>query len=147
MEKEFRKYLDNIISSTVTHSRAGGGAGSIILMRFDKDKYNLFIHCTWRIENDKQIIATSADDITPNTGLIAQSAKMFEGRQIVSFELSKFNDLFIEFSDNLYIRIFNFLSHTNTDDYNWRFSVPDENISFKITNHFDIKKGKYDDSK
>jgi hypothetical protein len=149
MEKEFRKYLDNIINSTITYSRAGGGAGSIILMDLDKKgvMYTLWIHCTWRIENDKQVIATSADDITPNTGLIAQSAKMFEGRQIVSFELSKFNDLFIEFSDNLYIRIFNFLSHTNTDDYNWDFCIPSENISFEITNHFDIKKGKYYTSK
>jgi hypothetical protein len=68
---------------------------------------------------------------------------MLEGKQVLSFELSKFNDLFIEFSDNLYIRIFNFLSHSNTDDYNWYFGEPERNLVFEITNNFDIKKGTY----
>jgi hypothetical protein len=145
MEKEFRKYLNNIIGTIVTHSRAGGGAGSIILMDLDKDGivYTLWIGCNWRIENDSQIVATSTDDITPNTGLVAQSTRMFECRQVVSFELSKFNDLFIGFSDNLYLRIFNDASHSNTGDYNWKFWIPSEELSFTVTNNFDIKKGIY----
>jgi hypothetical protein len=145
MEKEFRKHLNNIIGSTVIHSRAGGGAGSVILMDLNKNgiQYTLWLSCAWRIENGSQIIATSADDIAPNTGLIAQSTRMFEGRQVVSFELSKFNDLFIEFSGNLYLRIFNYVSHSNTDDYNWYFGEPDKNLVFTVTNNFDIKKETY----
>ena len=145
MKKEFQKKLTNIINSTVTYCRAGGGTGSIIMIELNKDniQYGLWLNCVWRIENDSKIIATSADDIAPNTGLIAKSAKLLEGKKVVSFELSKFNDLFIEFSDNLFVRIFNIASYSNTDDYNWDFWIPSEDLSFEITNRFKVKKGKY----
>jgi hypothetical protein len=142
MEKEFKKYLDNIENSTVFLCEIIEYYGSVLRIWLDKDdvQYGLWLACTWRIETGSQIIATSSDDIT----LIAENAKMFEGKQVVSFELSKYNDLFIEFSDNLYIRILNIFSYSNTDNYNWNFWVPSEDLDFEITNNFEIKKGKFD---
>lgn len=145
MKQDFFRYLENIKLGKVVSSTAGGGAGSIIKIEIENKGilYILFINCTWRIENNNTIIATSADDITAQTGLIAKSAAMLDNKKVISFELSKFNDLFIEFSDDFYIRIFNIFSHSNIDDYNWDFWIPSEDLSYEITNSFDIKKEKY----
>jgi len=146
MKTELKKHLASIIDSTVIYCRAGGGVGSVIMIELlDKNniRYVLFLNCTWRIENNTKIIATSADDITAEVGLIARSAKMIEGKKVLSFELSKFNDLFIEFSDNVYLRVFNIFSYSNIDDYNWDFCIPSEDLSFEITNSFKVKKGRY----
>jgi hypothetical protein len=142
MEKELKKHLDNIVNSTVMFCETEENYGSALGIELHKDNipYGLWLNCTWRIETDSQIIATSSDDIA---GLIAKSAEMLIGKQVVSFELSKFNDLFIEFSDNFYIRVFSIFSYSNTDDYNWSFQVPLEDLSFGITNNFEVKKEKY----
>jgi hypothetical protein len=145
MEKELKSHLNNIINSTVTFCGTIKDCGTILMIELDKNniQYYFWLNCIWRIENDSKVIATSADDITTETGLIAKSVKMLEGKQVLSFELSKFNDLFIEFSDNIYIRVLNIFSYSNIDDYNWNFWIPSEDLSFEITNNFDVKRDKY----
>ncbi len=145
MKKEFFNYLNNIIQSDITYSRAGGGAGSVIVIDLKKDdlEYSLWISCAWRIENKNQIIATSADDAKAVTGLIAKSAKMLEGKVIDSIEISPYYDLRIYFSDGFCLNIFCIFSHTSETDSNWWLAIPDKDLSYEITNNFKIKKGKY----
>ena len=142
MEKELKEKIENILGLEVIYSRAGGGAGSIISMELS-NKYVLWIECVWRIENKSKIMATSADDIEPNIGLIANSVKMLEGKIISSLKLSPFYDLCINFSDGFCLNIFCIFSYSCECETNWYLAIPEEDLSYEITNHFKIKKGKY----
>jgi hypothetical protein len=142
MEKELKKHLNSMKQAKVIYSRAGGGAGSIISMELS-NKYTLWIECTWRIEKKNKVIATSADDIKPRTGLIAKSVKMLEGKIIESVKLTPFYDLCINFIDDFCLRIFCIFSYTYKFGTNWSVSIPKQDLSYEITNHFEIKKGTY----
>jgi hypothetical protein len=146
MKKELRKYLNNIIQSEVTYSRAGGGAGSIISIKLngkDNSLYALWIECDWRIEYKNKVIATSADDIEPITGLIAKSVKMLEGKIVDSVKMTPFYDLRINFSDGFCLNIFCIFSYTYEFETNWYLAIPEQNLAYEITNYFKIKKGSY----
>lgn len=146
MEKELRKYLNDISQSKVTYSRAGGGAGSIISMKISNKAnslYALWIECDWRIENKNKVVATSADGIEPGTGLIAKSVKMLEEKVIDSIEVSPFYDLLINFTDGFCLRVFCIFSYDYEFEMNWYLAIPEQNLSYEITNHFKVKKGTY----
>ncbi len=141
------KYLFSLNHANVMYSRAGGGAGSIILMKFHKEnsEFTLKIHCAWRIEDNNKVIATSAGNTTAMTGIVARGAKMLEGKVVSSVEISSFYDLCIKFEDGFCIRTFCDITYYNilSASVNWDFSIPGEDISFDITKGFKIRKGKY----
>jgi hypothetical protein len=141
------QYLDYIKQANVVYSRAGGGAGSIILMKFHKEnsEFTLMIHCAWRIENNNKVIATSAGDTNAITGIVARGAKMLEGKVVSSMEMSSFYDLCIKFEDGFCIKTFSDITYYNilSASRNWSFSIPHDDISFDITKGFKIRKGKY----
>lgn len=145
MKEELIKYLNNIKSSTVTKSTGGGAAGSIIKIELNNENsfFILYIECAWRIENKNKVIATSADDIQAVTGLIAKSAKILENKVVNSIEVTPFYDLSINFTDGFCIKVFCVLSYTYEFDTNWQLWIPNKDLSFEITNHFKVKKGKY----
>lgn len=142
MEKEFKKIIDNIIGLEVPYCRAGGGAGSIISMKLSNE-YVIWIECAWRIEKNDKVIATSADDILPITGLIAKSVKMLEGKIISSVKLTPLYDLCITFTDDLCLNIFCIFSYNCEYETNWYLAIPKQDLSYEITNCFQVKKGKY----
>jgi hypothetical protein len=89
------------------------------------------------------VIATSADSIEAVIGLIARSVRMLEEKIIDSIKITPFYDLCIKFTDGFCLRIFCIFSYEYKFDTNWYIAIPDQNVSYKITNHFEIKKGKY----
>lgn len=147
MKTEIFNYFDELINSNVTYSRAGGGAGSVLLIQFDKEgsAYSLFIACTWRIENGDKVITTSADNTTANTGPMAKGVRLLEGQKVLSVQMNKFYDLTLKFENDLRLKLFCDLTPTNvySSDANWDFSVIHEDKVFEVTSNFEIKKGKY----
>lgn len=145
MKEELIKYLNSIKSSTVTKSTSGGTTGSIIKMELNNENslFILYIECAWRIENKNRVVATSADDIQAVTGLIAKSTRMLEGQVVDSITITPFYDLCINFTNGFCLNIFCILSYTYEFDTNWQLWIPNQNLSFEITNHFQVKKGKY----
>jgi len=142
MKKKLSKYLNSLLQSKVTYSRAGGGAGSIISMELNNTNA-LWIECTWRIETKNKVVVTSADDIEPVTGLIAKSVKMLEGKIVDSIEINPFYDLCIHFTDGFCLRIFCIFSYSCESETNWYLAIPEQNLTYEITNHFEIKEGTY----
>lgn len=146
MKSELMQHLEELQGGTIIKCSAGGGAGSIILMDVTSRSgvlYTLWIECCWRIENSNKVIATSADDIEPITGLIAKSAKKLEKLVIQSVALNSFYDLCIEFSEEFYLRLFCIFSNENDCDVNWWLSIPSKNLCYEVTNLFKVEKGKY----
>ena len=147
MKKKLMHYLNFIKQSNVVYSRAGGGTGSIILIKFCKEnsKFTLMFYCAWRIENNDKVVATSAGNTKAITGIVAQGAKMLEGKVVSSVEMSPFYDLCIKFEDGFCIRTFCDITYYNIllASQNWDFCIPHEDLSFTITKGFKIKQGKY----
>lgn len=147
MKSELGKYLNEIANSNVTYSRAGGGAGCVILIKFEKQNliYSMFINCAWRIEMGDKVITTSADDTTAKTGPMAKGVRLLEGLKVLSVNMSKFYDLSIKFENNISLNVFCDITPTNIllSSQNWDLSVIKEDLSFEISPNFEIKRGKY----
>ena len=98
--------LRSIVGSKVKYRRCGGGAGSIILQNYaDPLECSLWVWSHWEIEEYECIIATSEDDDTPVTGLMATAAKSLENSTVIGFSLYENFALVLYFSNNreLYI--------------------------------------------
>lgn len=135
------------INSKVISSSSGGGAGSLWLIEFE-NKESFYIYCSWRIEHNNQVLASSNDDIIPRTGRIARNVSKLEGQKFLSFSLTEQYDLTLNFEDNYCVRAFCDISYSATEngenyDTNWDYSVPDRDLTVSVTNYFKIKSGKY----
>jgi len=139
-------YIDKLIGRKVLTSRAGGGAGSILLIETEGESF-FFIWCDWRIEKGDHVISTSLDDTTAVTGPVARSAKLLDNRVILSIEMTKQYDLIIKFEKEYCLRVFCLISYSrakeNTLGLNWELSFPKEDLSFEITNKFEVRMTKY----
>ena len=139
-------YIDKLIGRKVLTSRAGGGAGSILLIETEGESF-FFIWCDWRIEKGDHVISTSLDDTTAVTGPIARSAKLLDNKAILSIEMTKQYDLTIKFEEEYCLKLFCLISCSRSEesvlDCNWELSFPDEDLSFEITNNFEIQTSKY----
>jgi hypothetical protein len=142
--KDFFKQPESVI---VVKSSSGGGAGSILKVEFNTNCY-FFIYCTWRIEQNEHVIATSSDNIDAVSGRIAQSAKLLEGKRVLSIQTTKQYDLAINFEDNFCLNIFCDVSYSSTDNggtynLNWEFCTPDENKVISVDNSFKKIENRY----
>lgn len=127
MKSELEKYLNEIINSNVTYSRAGGGTGCVILIKLGEQDliYSMFINCAWRIEKGDAVITTSADDTTAKTGPMAKGVRLLEGLKVLSVNMSNFYDLIIKFENDMCLNVFCDINSTNIllASQNWDLSV------------------------
>jgi hypothetical protein len=135
------------IESKVTLSESGGSTGSLWLIDFENNT-SFYIYCTWRIEQNNQVLATSNDDISPVIGRLTRSVKELEGNKLISFNISEQYDLTLCFENNYIVRVFCDISYSETDndgayDTNWDFSIPNQDLVISINNYFEIKTDKY----
>lgn len=139
--------LSTAIGQEVARSRTGGAAGSVWTLRF-KEEMGFMIYCAWRVECDNVVLTTSIDDKKAITGRMSKSVGKLVGKKLLSYELSKHYDLILHFEDNYLVRIFcnNGYQAEIWEDYpypNWYFSVPSMDISFRITDYFQVVYTKY----
>lgn len=76
--KNLENDINLLLGQKVTYSRTGGGAGSILLIKFEND-CALWAWRYWEIIKGNQLIACSEDDDTPITGVMAVAARQLEG--------------------------------------------------------------------
>lgn len=139
--------LSKAIDKTVTYSRTGGGAGSILIIEFENKAFYT-INCTWRIEDNGIVITTSWDDGTPLIGNMNKNAEKLIGRKLLYYELTPQYDLKLHFENNLLVNVFcNIITSISEDEdvynCNWDFSIPEKNIVANITGNYKIIYTKY----
>lgn len=144
---DIHKLLAYSVDTKVTYSRSGGGAGAVWLIIFDNTA-GIWINCTWRIEHKGHVLATEYDDSTAVVGRLSASVRQLEGKKLLSFELSKQNDLILFFEDGYCAKIFCNISFSSTEngatlDTNWVYSIKDLDIAADATNQFQIVYRKY----
>jgi len=143
----FKDILLPTINSKVILSKSGGSAGSLWLIDFE-NKTSFYIYCTWRIEHNNKVLATSNDDSTAIVGLLTRSVRELEGNKLISFNLTEQYDLTLNFENDYSVKVFCDISYSETDkggvyDTNWDFSIPDRDLVLSINNYFKVKIGKY----
>lgn len=137
--------IQRLNGNVVTYSRAGGGAGSILLIETDA-RIELWLWCYWKIKKSNKVLATADDDTTAVVGKIAVAAKQLEGRKVCKVEMDpSCFDLHI-FFDEEYELIVNCESQPEGETYllnNWELAIVDENVNYSVTCNFTIKKESY----
>ena len=100
MIKKISKTLKQFEGNVVTYSRAGGGAGSILLIK-SQNNISLWIWCYWEISHYDDLLATADDDTTAIVGKIAVAARQLEGKVIKWIKIDPdYYHLRLGFDDN-----------------------------------------------
>lgn len=102
IERELIKTLKKLLGARVTYSRTGGGASSILLLNFSSC-LSLWCWRYWEISQHNILWATSEDDDTPITGVMATAARLLENKTVTGFSLDLENEyqLWLCFDDDL----------------------------------------------
>lgn len=142
--------MSRSIGKTVTYTRAGGGAGSIWVIKFE-DKSFYMIGCNWRLECNGTIITTSWDDNTALVGHMNKNAEKLIGNKLLSYEIGEHYDLKLYFENDFIVSAFcDVLERCSEEDSifyaNWDFCVPDLDLVGIITGHFKLVYTKYNDN-
>ena len=137
------KLLEN---TTINYSRAGGGAGSILLVTTNND-ISIWVWCYWEIRLSDVVLATADDDTTAVVGKIAVAARQLEGKKIIRVEMDPtYYDLHI-FIEGDYELIINCESQPDGEDTllnNWELWIKDKNTAYTITCDFTIIETPYE---
>ena len=137
---DFESLIQGINGQTVTYSKAGGGAGGILLLSFANDD-SIWIWTYWEIWKDGILVATVNDDITAVTGPVAKAAHALENLTVVEVYLEKTN-LMLTFSQGYVLKVF--CEYEDKDDSaNWEYWIPSKDKSFTITSRLEIEEGTY----
>lgn len=124
----------------VEYSRAGGAAGSILLIKTNNSN-SIWIWCYWEIYHSGRLLATADDDITANVGKIAVTVKQLEGEKIERIELSLIRYDLIVYITNDYKLIINCESQPEDEKYplnNWELIIKKINTHFFVTCNFTV---------
>lgn len=137
--------IQNIVGKHVTYCRAGGGAGSIILMDLEESMFTFWINCAWRLHCQGKILTGSNESTRAVTGKIARNVRKLEGKIIQEVSLSPYYDVHIKFIDGYELFIFCDITPGYPSDTmsNWSFSIPPKDISYDITKRIRIEMSTY----
>lgn len=129
----------------VNYSRAGGGAGNILLIESEMN-FSLWIWCYWEIEKSGVMLANANGDTTAVTGEIAVAVRKLEGKRVLKVETDPtWYHLHIIFEDDY--ELFVYCEQQPDDESqplnNWEFAVKNLDINYVITCDFSIKQEKY----
>lgn len=141
--KEIIEVLKSTLGQKVIYSKAGGGAGSILLQKFD-NKVSIWSSYYWTIYQHNEQIATADDDITPNTGPVAMGAKQMLGKHLLGFTL--WPDLIIDlyYEDDIEYTIYpnDFIMFPDEDeDYDnlgWEIWDEPQNRCYELDGNLDL---------
>ncbi|MDN6070687.1 MAG: hypothetical protein L0I93_08200 [Atopostipes suicloacalis] len=136
--------LKELIGLEVKESNSGGSAGSILVIGLENEIY-FYIVCMWRISKNEKVLVTSSDSFEFPNGLIIKESGKYSGK-VIDFSLSQFYDLTLTLDTGYKLEIFCDIGHS-LDEYplNWELNFPQENLSLKINNHFQLLQSKYDE--
>lgn len=140
MKHELLESCLKLKNGIVTYSRAGGGAGSILLIATNTN-ISLWIWCYWEIKKAGTILANADDDTTAIAGKIAVAARQLEGKKIKKVELdSSCFDLHVFLEDDYELAI-NCESQPEGEEHplnNWELSIEDLDITYLVTCDFEM---------
>lgn len=136
MDNIFLSDLRQIIGTTITYSRAGGGVGSILLIKFSNNN-RLWIWRYWELLKNNQIIATEEDDNTAMIGKIAIAAVQLENKSVENISINNYN-IHITFSNGYSLFVYATRDLTN-DLPNWKYSIPSKNLVYEITSNLNVE--------
>ena len=148
--ENINKLMNSNITTSLNNSNvieviAGESNGSIIVLKTAKEhrEFSLFVYCTWRLENESEIITGSNE---PSDGNLLK-IKTLIGEKILDVKQNRFNDLSIQFESKKVLSIFcSITGNVNWQDYteNWTFCDIEQNKCFHADNKNIIRTSEYE---
>jgi len=137
--------LRALIGNYVVSSNTGGGASSILLLKFDNDSAIWAWRC-WEISCGEELIACSEDDDTPMIGKMAVVANMLKGKRVLDVKLVEENlNLGILFDGNYELWLYT--EKENRKEFlsvnNWEYEMPSLNLCYTVTSQVRIETSVY----
>lgn len=129
----------------VTYSRTGGGASSILLIKFEND-CALWAWRYWEISKGDDLIACSEDDATAITGVMAMAAHQLEGTVLKNLYLNETTYQLGMLFDNGF-ELWFYPELEECEDFknviNWEYQIPTKNLCYVLTSQLKIKTENY----
>lgn len=129
----------------VIYSRTGGGASSILLIRFE-DESAIWAWRYWEIIKGVQLVACSEDDDTPITGVMAAAARKLERAVLEDIYLDDTTYQLGMLFDNGY-ELWLYPELEEREEFksviNWEYQMPAADLCYVLTSQLEIKIEKY----
>lgn len=91
--------------------------------RFFGGEYRLFIHCSWRIESNSEVVTSSQDSLENNA---LEKLSLLRDMKVVDIFLAKPSyDLTVFFSNGYILKVFCDLTNVIEDYDNWSIFISD----------------------
>ena len=137
--------INLILGKRVTYSRTGGGASSILLIKFENE-CAVWAWRYWEISKGDQLIACSEDDDTPVTGVMAVAARQLEGTILEDLYLDDTTyKLGMLFDNGHELWLYQELEEREEfkSVINWEYQIPTKNLCYVLTSQMEIKTQEY----
>ena len=145
--QEIREIIINaFIGKKVTKVTAGGGNGSVVILRFGENLFSLFIYCIWRLEENNKIVTGWNESCDAETGNLTKQIKLLLNDEIKKTEVSNLMDIKIYFVSGKVLNIFCDITpmyEPKEYDENWVISDIANDISYRFKSSFEIEICKY----
>ena len=133
-----KRDLEDVVNHKILYSRAGGGAGNILLLEIDGG-YSFWINGYWEIYCGKTLLCCSDDDTWPRIGNISRTTKQLQNKLIanIEFNIDSLN-LRIMLQDSFLLSIYCYGEMFL--DTEWEFCMPSENLVYEVKGTHQISK-------
>lgn len=137
--------LQTLIGKCVVSSNTGGGASSVLLLKFDNDNA-IWAWRYWEISCGEELVSCSEDDDTPVIGKMAVAANMLKGKRVLDVKLVEENlNLGILFNENYELWLYT--EKENCKELlslnNWEYEMPSLNLCYIVTSQVRIEMSEY----
>lgn len=138
---DIHKLLSLAIDKTVidSYTEERNEVCAILIIVFENESYFNF-YCAWRLEYDEKVLASLVFD---KQNLAEQNVNVGKliGRKILSYELSKQNDIILHFDNHFIVKAFcngGYESEETQKDFctNWDFRCPSLDMAVTIADSF-----------
>lgn len=138
---DIHKLLSLAIDKTVidSYTEERDEVHAILIVVFENESYFNF-YCAWRLESDEKVLASLIFD---EHNLAEQNVNVGKliGKKILSYELSKQNDIILHFDDNFVVKAFcngEYETEETKKDFctNWDFRSPSLDMAVTIADSF-----------
>jgi hypothetical protein len=143
---QFGQLLQDLRSKEVTEVVAGGGNGSVIILKIGQNEFSIFVKCAWRLQNERSVLTGWNEPNNAENGNLTLYIKNLLGDVISGTELSKFFDLKLRFISGKTLDIFCDVTPNYEPEFydeNWLLCDIKANVCYTVSKDFLIVESNY----
>lgn len=147
MEKQLATVLSKMVGLELQEVIAGGSNGSVVVLRFGRSQFTMFVYSVWRLEYKGKIISGWNESNDAINGTLTKAVKSIQLQTLKSYSISEFYDLRLSFSNEMILNIFCDITpnyEPSHYDKNWMCCDIKANICYIVNKDFKVELTEYD---